>query len=95
MATYVVLATVDSTQFQNPQELVSIWGEIKNDVENLGGELLDSHALMGQYDFFLTYELPDDEAAIQVAIAIERYGLDTHSMRAISTDRLGELVDDV
>lgn len=95
MPTYMVLAQVDEREFQNPQELVAIWGEIRNDVEQLGGELLDSHALMGEHDFLIQYEVPDDDDAIQISMAIEGHGLDTQSMRAITTERLGELVDDL
>lgn len=95
MATYTILADVNEDEFQNPQELVAIWGEIREDIERLGGELLHSYALVGGYDFQLTFEVDDEDAAIQIAIAVERHGLDTHTMRALSIDRLGELVDDV
>lgn len=97
MATYVALADVNAQEFQNAQELVTVWGEIRNDVEELGGELLDSYALLGGYDFMVMYEVPDDEEEVgmQVALALERHGLNTRTMRAHSTDRLGELVEDI
>jgi uncharacterized protein with GYD domain len=95
MGTYTVLADVNGQEFQNPQELVTIWGEVREDIERLGGELVDSYALVGGYDFQLTFEVPEEDAAIQIAMAIERHGLDTETMRALSIDRLGELVDDV
>ena len=95
MATYTVLADVNEKEFQNPQELVTIWGDVREDIERLGGELLDSYALVGGYDFQLTFEVADEDAAIQIAMAIERHGLDTETMRALPIDRLGELVDDV
>lgn len=95
MATYSVLADVNENEFQNPQELVTVWADIREDIERLGGELLDSYALIGGYDFQVTYEVDDEDAAIQIAMAVERHGLDTHTMRALPIDRLGELVDDV
>ncbi|WP_313690916.1 GYD domain-containing protein [Halorarum halobium] len=95
MATYTVLANVDEREFQNPQELVSIWGEIREDVERLGGELLESYALMGGYDFLVTFQVDDEDAAMQIAIVIERHGLDTETMRAIPVERMGEIVEDV
>lgn len=45
MAIYTILADVSEDEFQNPQELVAIWGEIREDIERLGGELLDSYGL--------------------------------------------------
>ncbi|UPV75560.1 GYD domain-containing protein [Halorussus limi] len=95
MVTYTVLADVNEQEFQNPQELVTVWGEIRADIERLGGELRESYALIGDYDFQLTFEVEEEDAAIQIAMAIERHGLDTKTMRAMSIDRLGELVDDV
>lgn len=95
MPTYTVLADVNERQFQNPQELIAIWGEIRGDIERTGGELVDSYALLGEYDFQLTFRVPDEDAAMQIALVIEGYGLDTKTMRSFPVDRLGELVDDI
>ena len=95
MPTYTVLADVNEGQFQNVQELASIWGEIQGDIEERGGELLDAYAVLGEYDFQLTYRAPDEEAAMQIAFSIERHGLDTETHQVIDVDRLGELVDDI
>ncbi|MBX0294479.1 GYD domain-containing protein [Haloarcula nitratireducens] len=95
MPTYSVLADVNEQEIQNAQELVSIWGDVQQDIEDLGGELLDSYALAGSYDFLLTFEVPDEDTVLQASIAIERYGLDTETMRAVPTERFGELVMDI
>ncbi|WP_348610776.1 GYD domain-containing protein [Halobaculum rarum] len=95
MPTYTVLANANEAQFQNPQELVSIWGDVREDIERLGGELRESYALVGRYDFQLTFEVEDEEAALQIAIAIEGHGLDTETMRAVPIERMGELVEDL
>ena len=95
MSTYTILGDVNEQEFQNPQELVTIWGDIRNDVERLGGELLDSYALVGGHDYQITFEVEEEDAAIQISMAIERHGLDTTTMRAIPVDRLGELVEDI
>lgn len=95
MGTFTILADVNEQEFQNPQELVTVWGDIRADIERLGGEVLDSYALVGSYDFQLTFEVDDDETAIQISMAVERHGLDTETMRALPIARLGELVEDV
>lgn len=74
---------------------MTIWGEIREDIDRLGGDLIESYALLGEYDYQLTVDVPEGDTAVQIAMAIERHGLDTTTMRAISIDRLGELVDDV
>jgi uncharacterized protein with GYD domain len=95
VATYNILADVNEQEFQNPQELVTVWADIRADIERLGGEVRDSYALVGSYDFQVTFEVEDEDAAIQISMAVERHGLDTETMRAMPIDRLGELIDDV
>lgn len=36
MSTYVALADVNESEFQNVQELAAIWGDVRADVEDLG-----------------------------------------------------------
>lgn len=95
MPTYMTLADVHEQEFQNPQELATIWGDIATDIEEIGGELRESYAVMGAHDFVLIYEVDDADAAIQVAIAAERYGIDATSMQLFPVDRLSELVEDI
>lgn len=95
MATYMILADVHEQEFQNPQELVTVWGDVNDDIEAIGGELRESFAMMGNHDFVLIVDVEDDEQALQVAIAVERYGIDTTSMQLFPVDRLGEIVEDV
>lgn len=95
MTTYTLLADINEQQFQSPQELGVIWGEIREDIERLGGEVLHSYVLIGTYDFQIMFEVEDEDAVLQISMAIQRHGLDTKTMRAVPADRLGELVNDV
>jgi uncharacterized protein with GYD domain len=95
MPTYIAQIDVNEDAFQNPQELVSVWGAIRQDIEDLGGEILQTYAVLGSYDFHLAFEVKDGEEAFQVSQAIERHGLDTETMRTLPVERIGELVDDI
>jgi len=95
MPTYIAHVDVNEDQFQNPQELVSIWGTIREDIEQLGGEITDTYAILGEYDFHVTFTVDSSETAFQVTQIIESQGLDTKTVEAFPLDRLGELVDDV
>lgn len=95
MATFTTLADVDGDELQNMQEWAATWGEIESEMERLDGEIVDAHAVLGDHDFQLTYEAADAEAAMRIAVAIERYGLDTRTYPVIDVERLGELVDDL
>jgi uncharacterized protein with GYD domain len=95
MTHYVVLADVNEQEFQNAQDFVTVWGNVRDDIREIGGELIDTYALLGGYDFLVTFDVPDEQLAMEIALAIERHGLDTETMQAMPVDRFGELVDDV
>lgn len=95
MPTYIAHVDVDEMEYQNPQEFVSIWGSIREDVQQAGGEILDTYAVLGPYDFDVRFRVDDDNEAFRVTQLIERHGLDTETYQALPVDRLGEIVDDV
>lgn len=95
MVTYMILADVESGDFQNVQEWATNWGEITDEIRRFDGEILDAHVVLGEHDFEFIYEAPDEEAALQIAIAIERYGLDTQTHQLIDVERMGSLTDEI
>lgn len=95
MPTYTSLAKVKERNVQNVQELASIWAELTAEVEDFDAELLDTYAVLGNYDFIVQFEAADSDEAFKVALAMERHGLDMQTMEVIPTDRFADLVEDV
>jgi uncharacterized protein with GYD domain len=96
MPKYAALTTVTDREFQNAQELASLWGEIKTELQdNHDAELEQSYASLGQYDFIVIFDVNDQDDAFQVALSIERHGLDTQTMAIEDTDNFADLVDDI
>ena len=94
MGTYVALVDVREEQIQNAQDLATVWSEIRDDVSDVGGELIDAYAVLGEHDFLVLFEADGPEHAMQISIGVERYGLDTQTMEVIPVERMGELVED-
>jgi uncharacterized protein with GYD domain len=95
MPMYLSLVTVEDREFQNVQELASIWGEIRGELEEFDVDVVDTYAILGSYDFLLIFDAPDRDTVFQAAIAIESYGMDLQTMEITPTDRFADLVDDV
>lgn len=95
MQTYLCHVDVDEPEFQNPQEYVSIWGDIRLEIEAIGGEVTATYGVLGQYDFLVVFRVADERAAFQATQIIERHGLDTTTAHALPVEQLGELVQDV
>lgn len=94
MPTYASLLDVRK-DFQNPQELTSIWGDVRSDLEEFDAQLRDTYAVLGEYDFLVIVDAPDRDAVFQAGIALERHGLDAQTMEIVPTDDLAGVVDDV
>jgi len=92
---YVSMVTVEDREFQNVQELASIWGEIRGELEEFDVDVIDTYAILGSHDFLLIFDAPDRDTVFQAAVAIESYGMDLQTMEITPTDRFADLVDDV
>ena len=96
MSTWISLVKVDDVQFQNLQELTSIWGDIQLEVEQIDSdiELAETYALLGRYDFLLVFDAPDRDSVFQLSLAAERQGLDMTTMEGVPIDHFTDLVAD-
>jgi uncharacterized protein with GYD domain len=92
---YTLLADINDDRFQNPQEIGTIWGEIQEEIEQLGGEIKHSYILLGDYDFQIIFDADHENAVLQIAMAVQRHGMQTKTMRSVPIDRLGNLADDI
>lgn len=93
MAKYVSTVKIRGP-VQNVQKLASIWGDIRNDLQEYDVELEQSYAILGEYDFLLILDAPDRDAAFQASLAIENYGLDMQTMEILPIDELTQLVEE-
>lgn len=94
MPTWVSLIEVTDTEFQNLQELTSIWGDVRLETENFDVEITETYALLGRYDFLLVFEAPDRDSVFQLSLAAQRYGLDMDTMEGVPIDHFADLVGD-
>lgn len=95
MPDYAALVNVGEQNFQNAQELAVLWQEIEGEIEEHESELMESYAVLGEYDFLVTFEAADRDAAYQTALALQRHGLDAQTMAIEPTENFAELVDDI
>ena len=95
MPKYVLLANIAEREYQNIQELAPVLGDIEDDVRESGGEPLGAYIMLGDYDFQIIFEAEDADDALEIAFAIQRYGLDTTTHQVADLERLGELAEDI
>ncbi|WP_435345004.1 GYD domain-containing protein [Haloarchaeobius sp. HRN-SO-5] len=95
MALFISLVQVRDRDVNNVQDLATIWGELKLEIEEFDASLEDTYAILGDYDFVVVFDAADRNEAFKVALASERHGLDMQTMEAIPTSDFGQLVEDI
>lgn len=48
---FVVLAQLQEADPQNPQELASVWGDVRSEAEDIDIEVQSTYAVLGEFDF--------------------------------------------
>lgn len=95
MRSYMALVDVVDAEVQNAQELASVWGGLRHEIADVGGEMRDAYAILGEHDYLLIFDAPDRDTALQISLVVERRGLDMQTMELIPVERFGELVEDI
>lgn len=91
---FVTLLNV-TEQVQNVQELASVWGTVRRECADVGVEIREAYAVLGEFDFLVVFDAPDRDAAFKAAIIVERHGFDAQTMEVVPTDHLADLVQDI
>lgn len=94
MQTWIALVEAADAEFQDLQELASLWGDINLELEEVDAEIQETYALLGRYDFLLVFAAPNRDAVFEVSLAAERHGLDMNTMEGVPIEHFGQLVNE-
>ena len=93
MPTYVVLVDWTDQGIRNVKDTIKRAEAFKAAVEGSGGKMLDAYYTMGQHDFVVTVELPNDESAMSVLLALGVKGnARTTTLKAFSLSEAEKVV---
>ena len=93
MATYIALGRYTQQGIQNIKEGPARTNAARKNVEALGAEFKAFYLVMGQYDFVVIIEAPDDKAAAKLALATASEGnVRIETLRAFTEDEYREIV---
>ncbi|WP_266078252.1 GYD domain-containing protein [Haladaptatus caseinilyticus] len=93
MAKYVSLVKIRGS-VQNPQKLASSLGNLASEVDEYDAGIVESYAILGEYDFMVVFDAPDRNAAFRASIAIENQGLDAQTMEIIPIEEFANIVQE-
>ena len=96
MPKYVALISFTGEGRSNIIESAERVEAAQNAVENVGGTWIGYYVTMGRYDGVAIIDLPSDELAATVVVAIGAKGnVRTETMRAFSLEEFSEIINKV
>lgn len=94
MATYISLVSFTDQGIRTMRDLARRLENADQTFQNLGGELKDIWLVMGQYDYVVLSEAPDDDTAARIALAVASQGnVRTQTFRAFRRDEMVKLIE--
>jgi len=67
--------------------------EAEREIEERGGQLVNTFVTLGRYDLVEIFEAPDDETAAQILLSVMRHGsVTTETLRGFSRDEADAIV---
>ncbi len=93
MPTYLIMSRWTQQGVQNVKDSPNRLDAAKQAAKAMGGEIKAFYLLMGQYDFAIITEAPNDEAVARLLLAIGAQGnVRTETMRAFTEDEYRKIV---
>ena len=94
MNTYVVLVNYTDEGLKSVKNSPARADNVRQWLEEAGGAVKDLYLTMGEYDFVIIFEAPDDETMARVLLETGRLGtVRTKIMRALPKEVYQQLVE--
>ena len=96
MADFVILLRWTQKGIEHVKDSPVRFEHFRETVEAVGGELLSFHMTLGQYDMMAIIDVPDDEAAAKMELAVRAVGtVDIETLRAFDENEFRKLITDM
>ena len=96
MHTYIVLANLTDQGARTMEDLAKRLENARSTFRSYGAELQHIYFAMGQYDYVVIAEAPDDETMTRVALAVSGQGnVRTNSVRVFTEQEALGLVEGI
>lgn len=93
MPTYIVLYKLTDQGIRNIKEAPKRIEEGIKAIGAVGGKLIEFYSVMGEYDYVGIGELPNDETAVALALAMGSQGnVRTTTLKAFTKEEFAEIV---
>ena len=93
MPTYIVLGQWTQKGIENVKQSSDRLDKVKQMIQSLGGTLKGFYLTMGQYDFAVLIEAPDDKTQARLTLQLAAFGnVRTETLKAFNESEFREVV---
>jgi len=93
MATYIALASITDQGIRNMKDLSRRLQNAEQTFAQMGAQLREVYLLMGQYDYVVVADAPDDETMARISLAVAGQGnVRTQTFRAFDRSEMLAIV---
>jgi uncharacterized protein with GYD domain len=93
MARYIILCNYTQKGVENIKQSPVRLDAAKKAFQGMGGELKEFYLVLGRYDMVVVADVPDDETAAKLALAIGSGGaLRSETLRAFTEDEYRKII---
>ncbi len=93
MPSYLTLANWTDQGIRNVKDGLQRLDAFKQAVQAAGGRVISFYLTMGEYDFAVVFEVPDDETGARVLLQVGSLGnVRTNSLKAFTEDEYRSIV---
>ena len=94
MPTYITLASITDQGIRNMKDLARRLQNAEETFSQMGAQLREVYLLMGQYDYVVLADAPDDETMARIALTVAGQGnVRTQTFRAFDRSEMLRLVE--
>ena len=96
MPTYISIANLTDQGIRNMKDLSRRLQNAEHTFAQMGAELKEVYLLMGQFDYVVIAEAPDDETMARITLTVAGQGnVRTQTSRAFNREEMMKLVEDL
>ncbi len=96
MPTYISIANLTDQGIRNMKDLSRRLQNAEHTFAQMGAELKEVYLLMGQFDYIVIAEAPDDETMARITLTVAGQGnVRTQTSRAFNREEMMKLVEDL
>jgi uncharacterized protein with GYD domain len=96
MAHFVILLRWTQKGIEHVKDSPARFKHFQDTVEAVGGELVSFHMTLGEYDMMAVVDVPSDEAAARMELAVRAVGtVDIETLRAFDETEYRDIISNV